>query len=168
MRLLLIADTTPQLGRPLPQYVEANNIDAVVTAGDLYACSLDGIAACTIPALGVYGNHCDGTYLHDLGMINLHRNRVLVEGVSFVGLEGCVRYKDGGRSIMYTQDQYAAFLAELPPADILVTHCPPEGINDHPPDRSHTGISALRDWIDTHQPRVLIHGHTYPTTLVCV
>lgn len=161
MKLLLIADTTPRLPAPLPQYVADNGIDAVITAGDLYAKSLDGIGECHIPAMGVYGNHCDGTYLDDLGMHNLHRNRVEISGVSFVGIEGCVRYKDSTQSIMYTQAEYAAMLAGVLRADVIVTHCPPRGINDHA-DRPHVGIDALLSWVREHQPRVLIHGHTYP------
>lgn len=161
MKVLLIADTTPRLPVALPQYVANNGIDAVITAGDLYAKSLDGIDECGIPAMGVYGNHCDGTYLGALGMLNLHCNRVEISGVSFVGIEGCVRYKDSTRSIMYTQDEYAAMLADVPTADVIVTHCPPRGVNDHA-DRPHVGIDALLSWVREHQPRVLIHGHTYP------
>jgi len=43
-----------------------------------------------------------------------------------------------------------------------VTHCPPRGINDHE-DPAHVGIDALRNWVERVQPRVLIHGHTYPS-----
>lgn len=102
MKLLLIADTAPRLPMPLPEFVAEHGIDVVVTAGDLYASSLAGINACGVPALGVYGNHCSGRYLDALGMHNLHANPVAVGGFSFAGVEGCVRYKAGGRSIMYT------------------------------------------------------------------
>lgn len=78
-----------------------------------------------------------------------------------MGLEGCVRYKRRGRDILYTQAEYDALVAELEPADVLITHCPPEGINDHL-DLAHVGISALRKWVDANSPSVLIHGHTYP------
>ena len=161
MKLLLIADTAPRLPMPLPEFVAEHGIDVVVTAGDLYASSLAGINACGVPALGVYGNHCSGRYLDALGMHNLHANPVAVGGFCFAGVEGCVRYKAGGRSIMYTQDEYSAYLDNLASADIMVSHCPPRGINDHQ-DLAHTGIAALRSWVDKHKPRLLIHGHTYP------
>jgi len=77
------------------------------------------------------------------------------------GLEGCVRYKPGESDILYTQDEYSTMVAALRPADVLVTHCPPAGINDHD-DAAHQGITALRHWVDSHQPKFLIHGHTYP------
>jgi len=52
-------------------------------------------------------------------------------------------------------------LQQLPAADVLVTHCPPGGINYHR-DPAHVGIIALRSWRDRTKPTVLIHGHTYP------
>ncbi|SKO34461.1 putative phosphoesterase, ICC [Mycobacteroides abscessus subsp. abscessus] len=161
MRLLLIADTEPLLKPSLQQYVSDRKIDAVITVGDLYAFDLNGIEECCVPAMGVYGNHCSPDYLERLGMINLHRNRVMLGGLSFTGMEGCVRYNEYSRAVAYTQEEYAAMITDLEPADILVTHCPPRGINDGP-DRAHIGIDALRTWIDENQPQVLIHGHTYP------
>ncbi len=82
-------------------------------------------------------------------------------GVSFTGLQGCVRYKPGTTDILYTQWQYQWLVKALRAADVLVTHCPPRGVNDHE-DTAHLGIDALRKWLDRVQPRVLIHGHTYP------
>lgn len=161
MRILAIADSSPRLPVPLPQYVADQQIDVVVTAGDLYPIALRDIAASGVPALGVYGNHCDGSYLDELGIENLHGRQVAIGALTFAGVEGCVRYKDSATAIMHTQDEYAALLDNLPVSDVLVTHCPPRGINDHD-DKPHTGIEALRDWVDTHQPALLIHGHTYP------
>lgn len=166
MRLLVLADKEPSW-TCLGDAIEAKRADAVVTAGDLREWWLkeSGIQDTETPTYGVYGNHCNGRYLNSLGITNLHLNRVEFGGVSFVGLEGCVRYKKQGRDILYTQDEYAAMIADLPAADVLVTHCPPAGINDHV-DPAHVGIDALRQWIDTHKPAVLIHGHTYPDSPV--
>ncbi len=162
MRILAIADCTPRLSVPLPQYVVDLQVDVVVTAGDLYPIALRDVTTCGVPVLGVYGNHCDGEYLDVLGIENLHGRQRTIGALTFAGVEGCVRYKDSDNAIMHTQDEYAALLASLPVSDVLVTHCPPRGINDHD-DSPHTGIDALRDWVDTHQPALLIHGHTYPT-----
>lgn len=162
MRLLVIADTTPKLGMGIGQYVAAHDIDAVVTAGDLTRYDLDGIDGLSIPVLGVYGNHCDGRYLKDLRIANIHLRTVAVGGVTFTGLEGCVRYKPGTPDVLYTQRQYRRLVRRLPATEVLVTHCPPRGINDQE-DPAHVGIEALRTWVDRVQPRVLIHGHTYPS-----
>ncbi len=161
VRLLVIADLTPRLGTGIAEYVAAHDIEAVVTAGDLTRFDLAGIESLSIPVLGVYGNHCDGKYLKDLRIKNLHLKRADVGGVSFTGLQGCVRYKPGTADVLYTQWQYKWLVARLRRAEVLVTHCPPRGINDHD-DPAHLGIDALRKWVDRFQPRVLIHGHTYP------
>jgi uncharacterized protein len=163
IRAVVIADRRPNLGgRGLDDIVAERGADLVITAGDLHPSDLLGIGALTVPVLGVYGNHCNGRYFGDLGIIDLHLSKVDVAGITFTGLQGCVRYKDGTRDLLYTQTEYAALVDQLPAAEVVVTHCPPAGINDHPRDPAHVGIDALRAWIDTHTPRVLIHGHTYP------
>ena len=161
VRLLVIADFAPMLGMGIADYVAAHDIDAVVTAGDLTRHDLAGIDGLSVPVLGVYGNHCDGRYLEDLGVTNVHLKKVMVGAVSFTGLQGCVRYKPGTTDVLYTQRQYKRLVRKLPNAEVLVTHCPPRGINDHE-DPAHVGIEALRNWVDRFQPTVLIHGHTYP------
>lgn len=163
LRALVIADTRPNLrGRGIDEVVAEQGLGLVITAGDLHQSDLPGINAVDVPVVGVYGNHCNGRYFDDLGIINLHLSRIDVAGVSFAGVQGCVRYKDGSRDLLYTQGEYAAMINRLPAANVLVTHCPPAGVNDHPSDPAHVGIDALRRWIDTKAPRVLIHGHTYP------
>lgn len=119
MRALVIADTSPQLGLPIPDFVHAHNIDLVITAGDLNRYKLTGIDRAEVPTMGVYGNHCRRDYLEALGMHNLHLSPVTVNGVSFVGLEGCVRYKRDTAAALYTQDEYRQLVAELPAADVL-------------------------------------------------
>jgi uncharacterized protein len=163
LRALVISDTRPNLeSRTLAEFVSENAIDLVITAGDLHRSDLDGVDRLAVPAIGVYGNHCDGRYLEDLGMRNLHLSKVAVGGITFTGLQGCVRYKDGTKDLLYTQSEYANLVYHLPTAEVLVTHCPPAGINDHPRDPAHVGINALRHWVDTTAPHLVIHGHTYP------
>lgn len=162
MRALVIADSSPSLeGMTLPAYVSAKEVDLVITAGDLSRAKLAGIEELHVPTLGVYGNHCDGKYLARLGITNLHLNAVNIGGAVFTGLQGCVRYKAHSTAPLYTQDEYRELVARLPSADVLVTHCPPRGLNDQE-DPAHVGIEALRDWIEKTPPAVLIHGHTYP------
>lgn len=162
MKLLVLADTEPEW-RSIPDEVSSSHADAVITVGDLSGGWLEraGLQDVDVPTLGVYGNHCDGKYLERLGVTNLHLRCAVVHGVSFSGLQGCVRYKARGRDILYTQGEYTEMVSALPPAQVLVTHCPPAGINDHA-DAAHAGISALRNWVADHHPACLIHGHTYP------
>lgn len=163
LTILAIADVRPEFGaRTLGEVVEERGVDLVITAGDLHRSEIAGIDQLNVPTLGVYGNHCDRRYLDDLQMTNLHLRRVEVNGITFAGLEGCVRYKEGTRDALYTQGEYTSMVDQLPRADVLVTHCPPAGVNDHPGDPSHQGIAALRQWVDHTTPKMLIHGHTYP------
>ncbi|MDD4865592.1 MAG: metallophosphoesterase [Mycobacterium sp.] len=161
VRLLVIADTTPDLPANVHGFLARARIDAIVTAGDLLPTDLRKFSTVALPKLGVYGNHCNGRYLDESGFTNLHLQSVDVCELRMTGLEGCVRYKPGESDILYTQDEYSTMVAALRPADVLVTHCPPAGINDHD-DAAHQGIIALRHWVDRHQPELLIHGHTYP------
>ena len=62
----------------------------------------------------------------------------------------------------YTQKEGCKLARKLPSADILLCHCPPLGINDDPDDPAHIGFEGLRDWVDEHQPRYVLHGHTHP------
>ena len=45
---------------------------------------------------------------------------------------------------------------------MLISHCPPLGINDDPDDPAHVGFEGLLDWVERHEPRHLLHGHTHP------
>jgi Icc-related predicted phosphoesterase len=45
---------------------------------------------------------------------------------------------------------------------VLLCHCPPWGVNGEPDDPAHVGFVALRDWVERHEPRYLLHGHTTP------
>jgi Icc-related predicted phosphoesterase len=77
------------------------------------------------------------------------------------GFEGCVEYQKGATH-QYTQKEACKLARKLPAADILLCHCPPLGINDDPEDRAHIGFEGLRDWVDEHRPRHVLHGHTHP------
>ena len=158
--MLVLADTEPEWGA-IPEAVTTHQADIVVTAGDLNETWLRRaqLTEVPVPTYGVYGNHCNGSYLDTLGVTNLHLNRVEVDGTSFVGLEGCVRYKRRGRDILYTQAEYAEMVADLPAADVLVTHCPPgRHQRSHRPGPCwHRGTMRL----DRYQPPTARHPRAH-------
>ena len=158
MRLLALADEAPR--GDLAAHVERNRTDAVVTLGDLRPGWLAPLGAVRVPCLGVHGNHDGEDDLHAAGVRDLHLRRAEVGGWSFAGFEGCVRYRDGPHQ--FTQQEAWALAERLPPADVLLCHCPPSGVNDEPDDRAHVGFEALRAWVERHEPRYLLHGHTTP------
>lgn len=158
MRLLALADEPPPAD-PV-ELVAANAPDVVVTLGDLAPDWIASLADADVPCIGVHGNHDGVDDLTPLGIRDLHHRRIKIGGWGFVGFEGCVRYGPGLHQ--YTQDQAAVIASDLPPADVLICHGPPYGVNDEPDDPAHVGFHALREWIDNHEPLYLLHGHTTP------
>ena len=152
---------------PWPADINNAAAHAYISLGDLYAVDIARLQATGKPVLGVYGNHCRRGYLDNQpNTINLTANRPAAlrpwGNATVLGIEGCVRYKDSPTDILYTQEEYAAVLDPITTLiDIIITHCPPAGCNDHT-DPAHQGITALTRLIDRCHPRLLIHGHTYP------
>jgi Icc-related predicted phosphoesterase len=158
MRVLAFADEAPPADAA--ELVAGNNPDVVVTLGDLDPGWIASLGTVDLPRLGVHGNHDGENDLATLGIRDLHLSREPVGDWSFAGFEGCVRYGRGPHQ--YTQEEAFALVRSLPTADVLLCHCPPRGINDEPDDPAHVGFSALRAWVQRHQPRYLLHGHTTP------
>jgi uncharacterized protein len=157
MRLLALADCPPHAD-PY-EIARQAHVDAVLCLGDLDPAWIETLDRVKVPKLGVYGNH-DGAYMAALGITDLHLRRVEVGGVSFAGFEGCVRYRDGPHQ--YTQEEATGLARGLPPADVLVCHAPPAGVNDEPGDRAHEGFEGLREWVRANVPQLVLHGHTHP------
>jgi len=158
MRLLVVADEAPPTGAA--ELVDGNSADAVVTLGDLPADWMAELAEVHVPRLGVHGNHDADGQLEGSGAENMHLRVGEVGGWTFAGFEGCVRFSAGPHQ--YTQEQALQLARALPPAEILLCHCPPAGVNDEPDDPAHTGFDGLREWVQRHGPRYLLHGHTTP------
>ena len=160
MRILVIADRGPS--RPIKEMLAEQPIDVIVTLGDLELSDIRYLELVTdIPKLGVYGNHCSGMYMPEIGMENMHMRAKEVKGVVFGGFEGCVKYKNSSAK-MYTQEEASAMFDGFPKVDVMLVHCPPYGVNDDVTDISHTGFVGLRDYVERERPKYLFHGHTYP------
>ena len=161
MKALVIADRNPHIN--IAEVVNREAADLVITLGDLTREDILGLEQINLPKIGVYGNHDSGNYMPELGIMDLHLKTWEFQGLKFGGFQGCVRYKENPDAIMYTQDQAEGMLAGFPKVDIFLSHCPPYGINDEPQELAHQGFRALRKYLDNEQPKVWLHGHTYPT-----
>ena len=160
MKTLVLADRRPKID--LVQTIYDENIELVISLGDFAREDLLPLEQIKhIPKIGVYGNHCSGNYMDEIGILNLHSATWQFGGKTFAGLQGCVRYKSNPQAIMYTQEEAWQILANYPQVDIFITHCPPRGINDEE-EIAHQGFDTLLDYIDKKPPKVLLHGHTYP------
>lgn len=141
--------------------VEGLGPDLIVLLGDLEPAWTEGLAEVQLPKLGVRGNHDADGALAAVGVEDLHLRRAEVGGLSFCGFGGSPRYsKHGGNE--WSEEEAERMLAGLPPADVLLAHSPPEGVNDEPDDRVHRGSAALHAWVERHRPDWLLHGHTLP------
>ena len=164
MRVLALADRP--FHADVAKLAASYDVDAILTLGDLQTSWLESLDKCCQPKLGVYGNHDDEPYMTYFGIDNVHLNQLrLDDGTSFAGFEGCVSYRRSGLGRVgpsYTQRQARRLIRKLPGADVLLCHCPPRGVNDDPNDPAHIGFEALRDWVDKHRPRWLLHGHVHP------
>jgi Icc-related predicted phosphoesterase len=109
----------------------------------------------------VRGNHDAPDALAAVGADDLHLRSVELGGLTFAGFGGSPRYSPEGGN-QWTEEEAEQMLARLPAADVLLTHSPPEGVNDEPDDRAHSGSPALRAWVERFEPAWLLHGHTLP------
>jgi Icc-related predicted phosphoesterase len=159
MRVLALADKRPPVDPA--EMARQMHVDAVFCLGDLDRAWIESLMSLDIPRYGVHGNHDPEHALRDLEIEDLHMRRTQLRGVTVAGFEGCVEYQRGAVH-QYSQKDATKLARKLPSADILLCHCPPLGINDDPHDRAHVGFEGLRVWVDEHQPRHVLHGHTHP------
>lgn len=161
MKLLALADRNPKID--IRETIDREQVDVVVTLGDLERSDIIQLVDIhNIPKIGVYGNHCSGNYMDGLGIVNMHMATWSYGGLVFGGFQGCVRYKENPDAIMYTQAEASAMFARFPPVDVLLCHCPPRGINDEE-EIAHQGFDGSLAYIERTPPKLLLHGHTYPT-----
>ena len=169
MRALALADRPFHLdARAL---AARRDLEAVLCLGDLQPSWLETLDFVRLPKLGVRGNHDAEPYMEKFGVEDVHLRRVDLEGgLTVCGFEGCVEYRRerGERGPVYSQREAARLIRRLPPADVVVCHCPPYGVNDDPDDPAHVGFVALRDWVLEHRPKLLLHGHTHPNPAALV
>ncbi len=155
----MLADEPPH--RPIAELVEALGPELILVLGDLEPAWIEGLAEVDLPKLGVRGNHDADDSLEAVDVRDLHLASAEVGGLSFAGFGGSPRYRPHGGN-QWTEEEAERMMALLPPADVLLTHSPPAGVNDEPDDRAHRGSPALRDWVERHEPGWLLHGHTLP------
>lgn len=173
VKILFISDTEmPQLENAANLRRRYNDVDVIVSCGDMSISYLDFIT--TIlgkPLLYVRGNHDEMYEERPPGGVNLHRNFVEFRGLTFVGLEGCIRYNKG--TIQYTQGEMHKMVVGLAPrlrlrrmrkghgVDIFVAHSPARGIHDIEDDYPHRGFDAFLNFMDWYRPRYMVHGHVH-------
>jgi Icc-related predicted phosphoesterase len=119
--------------------------------------------------LAVPGN-CDypdvSAYMDELD-INLHGKNKIIDGVSLVGVGGSLPapgstpFEFGESELQSLLDAAAQDLPDNSPM-ILVSHQPPLGTpSDRVHSGDHVGSTAVRSFIEAHQPMLCLTGHIH-------
>ncbi len=172
MKILFVSDTVmPQLESAANLRRRYADVDLVVSCGDMPPVYLEYIISIlNVPLFYVRGNHDEIYERQPPGGIDLHRRVMTYKGVTFAGLEGCIRYNNG--KIQYTESEMNLMMMGMWPGlffsrlqhkhrlDFLVTHSPVRNIHDAK-DRPHQGMTALRRFLDWYRPNYMVHGHVH-------
>ena len=149
-----------------------SDVEAILSCGDMPSAYLDFIS--TIlgkPLLYVRGNHDEMYDQTPPGGTDLHNRIYTFKGISFLGLEGSIRYNKG--RIQYSQGEMQRMVARLAPRvylhrlrtgktiDIFVAHSPARGIHDLEDDFPHRGFDAFLNVMKWFKPRYMFHGHVH-------
>ena len=156
----------PQLESAVNLRRRYSDVQLVISCGDLPAVYLEYITSTlNVPLFYVRGNHDERYTESPPGGENLHMQVVTHRGLTFAGIEGCMRYNEG--EIQYNDAEVMWMVVKMGLSrrvrsglDVLVTHSPPYGIHDRS-DRPHTGFRGLVRFMDWYRPRYLLHGHTH-------
>jgi Icc-related predicted phosphoesterase len=148
-----------------------NDIDAIISCGDMPTAYLDFISTIiSKPLLYVRGNHDEMYDETPPGGINLHNEIYDYDGLTYVGLEGSIKYNDG--KIQYTQSEMHIMVIKLAirlkyhrmrtgrPPDVFVAHSPARNIHDGE-DFPHQGFDAFLRLMQWAKPRYMFHGHVH-------
>ena len=121
----------------------------ILAAAEAYQCS---------QIYAVKGNH-DFPAPFPPPIIDLHLHIESCGGMAFGGFNGSWKYKSRGH-YLYEQAEAMDLLKGFPSVDIFIAHNSPRGIHDKE-DGIHAGFDALRSYIQSAKPRLLIHGHQH-------
>ena len=172
MKLLAVSDTVmSQMENAAHLRRRYYDVSLLVSCGDMPSAYLEFITSVlNVPLAYVRGNH-DARYdEYPPGGDDLHRRLRVYGGLSFFGLEGCIRYS--GEPVQYTEQEMFRMVlgSTLRLAlrrvqngygmDVLVTHSPVRGIHDAP-DLPHQGFKSLRRFLTWMRPRYMLHGHVH-------
>lgn len=167
MRILLLADEESRLYWDFFNKADFDGIDLIVSCGDLKASYLSFLATMTgLPVLYVRGNH-DDSYAQQGpdGCICIEDSVYNYNGIRFMGLGGCNRYKPGKNQFSEKEmkKRYKKMKGQLfwnKGIDVLVTHAPAAGIHDDC-DECHKGFEVFNEIIEKYKPKYFVHGHVH-------
>ena len=143
--------------------------DLIVTLGDIGVQDLRIIKRTAdnhgIPAIGVCGNHDEPFALQSVGIDDLHGKVKTIDGVTFAGIGGSLRYKRSNYMFL-TQQQSIDVAKNLPRADVLITHDKAyigwfvDSKSQYAKD-PHAGLVGISKYIRKNRSRYHLYGHLH-------
>lgn len=165
MKILLVSDKVPPQLYEHIQVEKFQDIDLILSAGDLPPKFLTFLTTILKkPLLYVHGNHDYKYETHaPEGCIDIDGKVYEFNGYRILGIGGCMEYTGGLHQ--YTEKAMAKRVKKLKRAykkgfDILLTHSPAFEIGDGE-DQAHIGFKVFVDLIEEYKPDYMIHGHQH-------
>ena len=149
--------------------------DVVIGAGD-FATRREGVedtlevlAKITAPAILVPGNGESASELENAVRVTgwdsakvLHGTGCAIQGVEFWGVGGGIPVTPfGDWSYDFSEAAAEPLLAGCKPGAVLVVHSPPLNTVDHDSSGKIRGSQAIREVVETTQPRLVVCGHIH-------
>jgi Icc-related predicted phosphoesterase len=173
MRLLLFSDLHCDLTTARRLAARSSEADVVIGAGD-FGTARRGVETCIgalqsidRPSVLVPGNSesveelraaCRGWQQAHV----LHGSAVEIGGTMFFGIGGGIPVTPfGSWSYDFTEDQARELLVACPAGCVLVSHSPPKGLVDVSSRGKSLGSVAIREVVDSKQPRLVACGHIH-------
>jgi Icc-related predicted phosphoesterase len=148
--------------------VKVHDADALMVLGDITQFGPpewagEFFSKFEVPAYAVHGN-CDPPLVLDWierTAVSLHKNKIQLEGETLIGLGG------SNPTIFDTPNEqseveiYESLLPNMETRAIMVTHCPPYGINDMTRHGHHAGSHSLLRISREFTPKAWLAGHIH-------
>lgn len=172
MRILAFSDIHRDLDQAARLFELSTDVDVVIGAGDFASVhqGLDEMIAAlsgiTTPTVLVPGNNETETALREAvagwaAAQVLHGELTEIGGQAFYGLGGGIPTTPWDWSFDLDEGEAALKLKDCPEDAVLVIHSPPKGHCDSATDGPHFGSTAIRNTIESQQPKLAVCGHIH-------
>lgn len=162
VKLLTIADTHNKLSikGAINNLPESSEYDLCILLGDISRGDIE-ILLKYIPKdkmMGILGNHDDKDNLLRYNIKNINKTLFNFNGINFIGLEGCIKYKENQPG--YKQDEIRQVCRLMPKAHILISHNIPYGFMGEL-NEAHIGAKEINKYLLKKRVPLNICGHNH-------
>ncbi|MFQ6060431.1 MAG: metallophosphoesterase [Thermoplasmata archaeon] len=170
MRILVISDLhgSDKGVRIIHSWIDETRPELLLLCGDIthfgpISFARDFLEELNVRTLAIPGN-CDPIrildLLDELG-VNLHRKKVRIDGLTFVGFGGSNPTPFNTLFEIPEQEIWESLSALMERQALLVTHAPPYGILDVAHPAGNLGSRSVRKIVEDYRPRLSVFGHIH-------